>query len=51
MKLHLKTYMFVMSISRKLDKDETSGFMSLANLIVGMIYDVQGKRQYAINAV
>jgi tetratricopeptide (TPR) repeat protein len=35
-------------ISRKLDKDGASGFMSLANLIVGMIYDAQGKRQYAI---
>ncbi len=35
-------------ISRKLDKDESSGFMSLANLIIGMIYDAQGKRQYAV---
>ena len=35
-------------ISRKLDTDESSGFMSLANLIVGMIYDEQGKRQYAV---
>ncbi|MCX6120343.1 MAG: tetratricopeptide repeat protein [Ignavibacteriales bacterium] len=35
-------------LSRKLDKDGASGFMSLANLIVGMIYDAQGKRQYAI---
>jgi tetratricopeptide (TPR) repeat protein len=35
-------------ISRKLDKEESSGFMSLGNLIVGMIYDIQGKRQYAI---
>ena len=35
-------------ISRKIDKDESSGFMSLANLIVGMIYDAQGKRQDAI---
>ena len=35
-------------LSRKLDKDEASGFMSLANLIVGMIYDAQGKRQYAV---
>jgi tetratricopeptide (TPR) repeat protein len=34
-------------ISRILDKEESSGFMSLANLIVGMIYDVQGKRYYA----
>ncbi len=35
-------------ISRKLDKDEPSGFMSLGNLIIGMIYDLQEKRQYAI---
>ena len=34
--------------SRQLDKEESSGFMSLANLIVGMIYDAQGKRQYAV---
>ena len=34
-------------ISRILDKEESSGFMSLANLIIGMIYDVQGKRYYA----
>ena len=35
-------------ISRKLDKDEPSGFMSLANLIIGMIYDAEGKRQDAV---
>ena len=35
-------------ISRKLDKEESSGFMSLANLIIGMTYDVQGKRQDAM---
>jgi tetratricopeptide (TPR) repeat protein len=35
-------------LSRKIDKDEPSGFMSLGNLIVGMIYDAQGKRQDAI---
>jgi tetratricopeptide (TPR) repeat protein len=34
--------------SRKLDKDGPSGFMSLTNLLIGMIYDAQGKRQYAI---
>jgi hypothetical protein len=33
---------------RKLDKDEPSGFMVLANLIIGKIYDLQNKRQYAI---
>ena len=35
-------------ISRKLDKEESSGFMSLANLIIGMTYDAQGKRQDAV---
>lgn len=35
-------------ISRKLDKEESSGFMSLGNLIIGMIYDAQGKRQFAV---
>ncbi len=35
-------------LSRSLDKDGASGFMSMANLLVGMIYDVQGKRQYAV---
>jgi tetratricopeptide (TPR) repeat protein len=44
----LKNFYACDEISRKLDKDESSGFMSLANLIVGMIYDEQGKRQYAI---
>lgn len=36
-------------ISRTLDKDGASGFMSMANLLIGMIYDVQGKRQDAID--
>lgn len=35
-------------LSRKLDKDEPSGFMSLGNLLIGMIYDAQTKRQYAV---
>jgi tetratricopeptide (TPR) repeat protein len=35
-------------LSRKLDKDEPSGFMSLGNLLIGMIYDIQGKRQDAM---
>ncbi|MBN1397392.1 MAG: hypothetical protein JXA06_05100 [Bacteroidetes bacterium] len=34
-------------LSRKIDKDEPSGFMALTNLIIGNIYDMQGKRQYA----
>jgi tetratricopeptide (TPR) repeat protein len=44
----LKNFYTCDEISRKLDKEESSGFMSLANLIIGMIYDAQGKRQYAI---
>jgi len=35
-------------LSRKLDKDEPSGFMSLGNLLIGMIYDAQGKRMDAV---
>ncbi|MCX7983983.1 MAG: DUF3808 domain-containing protein [Bacteroidetes bacterium] len=35
-------------LSRKLDKNGASGYMALANLMIGMIYDDQGKRQYAI---
>jgi tetratricopeptide (TPR) repeat protein len=35
-------------LSRKIDKDEPSGFMSLGNLLIGMIYDAQGKRQDAV---
>jgi len=35
-------------LSRKIDKDEPSGFMALGNLLIGMIYDVQGRRQDAI---
>lgn len=31
-----------------MDKDEPSGFMSLGNLLIGMIYDAQTKRQYAV---
>lgn len=34
--------------SRKLDKDGASGFMSMANLTIGMIYDAQRKRSLAI---
>lgn len=35
-------------LSRKLDKDGPSGFMAMANLYIGMIYDLQNKRQYAL---
>jgi len=35
-------------ISRHMDKQEPSPFMTMANLRIGMIYDVQKKRNYAI---
>jgi len=35
-------------LSRKIDKDGPSGFMSMANLKIGMIYDLQYKRDLAI---
>jgi tetratricopeptide (TPR) repeat protein len=35
-------------ISRVLDKEEASGFMSMANLRIGMVYDMQGKRDAAL---
>jgi tetratricopeptide (TPR) repeat protein len=35
-------------LSRGLDKEGPSGFMSLANLMIGMIYDAQGNRTTAV---
>jgi tetratricopeptide (TPR) repeat protein len=35
-------------LSRTLDRDRQSGFMVMANLKIGMIYDKQMKRQYAL---
>ncbi|HUI66303.1 MAG TPA: tetratricopeptide repeat protein [Bacteroidota bacterium] len=35
-------------LSRALDHNEASGFMAMANLKTGMIYDLQGKRDLAI---
>ena len=35
--------------SRRLDTKEISGFMVMANLKVGMIYDVQARRDLAVN--
>ncbi|HXX65320.1 MAG TPA: tetratricopeptide repeat protein, partial [Bacteroidota bacterium] len=35
-------------LSRALDRNEASGFMAMANLKTGMIYDLQGKRDLAI---
>ena len=44
----LKYFYACDEISRKIDKEESSGFMSLANLMIGMIYDVQGRRGDAV---
>lgn len=35
-------------VSRQIDKKEPSPFMAMTNLRIGMIYDVQKKRNYAI---
>lgn len=35
-------------LSRKIDKDGASGFMSMANLTIGLIYDLQQKRDLAL---
>ncbi len=35
-------------LSRELDVEEQSAFMTMANLRIGMIYDMQKKRNYAI---
>ena len=36
------------TLSRQLDAREPSGFMVMANLKIGMIYDLQGKRELAV---
>lgn len=36
------------SLSRGLDTDGPSGFMTMTNLRIGMIYDLQKKREYAL---
>jgi len=36
------------SLSKIVDKDGASGFMSLTDLMIGMIYDMQNKREAAI---
>ncbi|HWP81588.1 MAG TPA: tetratricopeptide repeat protein [Bacteroidota bacterium] len=43
-----KNFLRCDELSREIDKDGPSGFMSMANLHIGMIYDVQKKRQLAI---
>ena len=35
-------------LSRELDRKEASGYMALANLKIGMIFDIQGKRSQAL---
>jgi tetratricopeptide (TPR) repeat protein len=35
-------------LSRKIDKDGSSGFMAQGNLLIGMIYDVRGQRPQAL---
>ncbi|MBI3586056.1 MAG: hypothetical protein HY088_02870 [Ignavibacteriales bacterium] len=35
-------------LSRKIDKDGASGFMSMTNLTIGLIYDLQKKRDLAL---
>ena len=37
-----------MDLSQALDKDEASGFMSMATLYIGMIYDIQQRRNDAL---
>jgi hypothetical protein len=36
-------------LSRTLDTKEISGFMIMANLKIGMVYDLQNKRELAIS--
>jgi tetratricopeptide (TPR) repeat protein len=36
------------ALSRTLDREEASGFMAMANLRIGMVYDMQGKRDPAL---
>ena len=35
-------------VSRRIDKNGSSGFLSMTNLMIGMIYDVQKKRGSAL---
>jgi tetratricopeptide (TPR) repeat protein len=37
------------ALSRTLDREEASGFMAMANLRIGMVYDMQGKRDLALD--
>jgi tetratricopeptide (TPR) repeat protein len=44
----LKLFYRCDELSRKLDREGPSGFMAMANLYIGMIYDLQQKRSLAI---
>jgi tetratricopeptide (TPR) repeat protein len=44
----LKYFYACDEISRKIDKDGPSGFMSMANLMIGMTYDAQKNRKQAL---
>jgi tetratricopeptide (TPR) repeat protein len=44
----LKNLLQCDEISRRIDKSGSSGFLSMANLMIGMIYDVQKKRGSAL---
>jgi len=44
----LKNFYVCDILSRTLDKKEPSGFMVLANVRIGMIYDLQKKRNHAV---
>ncbi len=44
----LQNFYLCDELSRALDKDGESGFMVMTNLRIGMVYDIQQKRQYAV---
>lgn len=44
----LKHFLRCEALSRKIDKESPSGFRTMANLFIGMIYDLQQKRSLAI---
>ncbi|TAK65019.1 MAG: hypothetical protein EPO24_02865 [Bacteroidetes bacterium] len=44
----LKHFYTTDELSRSLDKEGPSGFMAMSNLKIGMIYDLQAKREYAL---
>ncbi|MDP1675756.1 MAG: hypothetical protein Q8L88_02730 [Bacteroidota bacterium] len=46
--LALKYFYQCDELSRNIDKDDGSPFMTMTNLRIGMIYDIQKKRNYAI---